>query len=67
MVTRVVLFSRILPFVLSLDNIMESERKCTSDYEAKKSCKIMTLDEKIKIVDELRGGMSTAAVSLTFR
>jgi hypothetical protein len=26
----------------------------------------MTLDEKIKILDKLRGGMSAAAVSLTF-
>jgi hypothetical protein len=45
---------------------MESERKCRSDNKAKKSCKIMTLDEKIDIVDELRGGISAAAVSLTF-
>jgi hypothetical protein len=27
---------------------MESERKCKCDNEAKKSCKVMTLDEKIK-------------------
>jgi hypothetical protein len=27
----------------------------------------MTLDEKIKILDKLRGGMSVAAVGLTFR
>jgi hypothetical protein len=27
----------------------------------------MTLDEKIKILDKLRGGMSAAAVGLTFR
>jgi hypothetical protein len=36
------------------------------DNEAKK-CKVMTLDEKIKILDKLRGGMSAAAVDLTFR
>jgi hypothetical protein len=41
---------------------MESKRKCKSDNEAKKSCKVMTLDEEIKIVDKLRGGMSAAAV-----
>jgi hypothetical protein len=68
MVTCVVLFSRILLFmILSLDSIMESKRKCKSDNEAKKSCKVVTLDEKIKILDKLRGGMSAAAVGLTFR
>jgi hypothetical protein len=46
---------------------MESKRTCKSDNEAKKSCKVMTLDEKINILDKLRGGMSAAAVSLTFR
>jgi hypothetical protein len=45
---------------------MESKRKCKSDNEAENSCKVMTLDEKINILDKLRGGMSTAAVSLTF-
>jgi hypothetical protein len=37
-----------------------------SDNEAKKSCKVMTLNEKIKISDKLHGGMSTAAVGLMF-
>jgi hypothetical protein len=46
---------------------MESKRKCNSDNEAKKSCKVMTLDEKIKILDKLRGGMSATAVGLTLR
>jgi hypothetical protein len=46
---------------------MESKRKCKNDNEANKSCKVMTLDEKIKIPDKLRGGLSAAAVGLTFR
>jgi hypothetical protein len=46
---------------------MESKRKCKSDNEAKTSCEVMTLDDKIKILDKLRGGMSAAAVGLTFR
>jgi hypothetical protein len=68
MVTCVVLFSRILLFmILPLNSTMETKRKCKSDNEVKKSCKVMTLDEKIKILDKLRGGMSAAAVGLTFR
>jgi hypothetical protein len=46
---------------------MESKRKCKSDIKSNKSCKVMTLDEKIKILGKLRGGMSAAAVGLTFR
>jgi hypothetical protein len=46
---------------------MESKRKCTSDSEAKTSCEVVTLDEKIKILGKLRDGMSAAAVGLTFR
>jgi hypothetical protein len=53
--------------ILPLDSIMESKRKCKSDNEVKKSCKVMTPDEKIKILVLLRGGMSAAAVGLTFR
>jgi hypothetical protein len=53
--------------ILPLDSIMESKRKCKSDNEAKKSFKVMIPDEKIKILDKLRGGMSAAAVGLTFR
>jgi hypothetical protein len=52
--------------ILPLDSIMESKRKCTSDSEAKTSCKVMPLDDKIKILGKLRGGMSAAAVGLTF-
>jgi hypothetical protein len=63
MLTCVVLFSRILLFVvLPLDSIMESKRKCKSDNTAKKSCKVITLDDKIKFLGKLRGGMSAAAV-----
>jgi hypothetical protein len=46
---------------------MESKRKCKSDNEANKICNVMTLDEKIKILDKLRGALSAAAVGLTFR
>jgi hypothetical protein len=66
--TSVAFFSRILLFMmLPMDSIAESNRKCKSYNEAKKSCKVMTVDEKIKILDKLRGGMSAAAVGLTFR
>jgi hypothetical protein len=53
--------------MLPLDSIMESKRKYKGGNEAKKSCKVIILDEKIKILDKLRGGMSAAAVGLTFR
>jgi hypothetical protein len=46
---------------------MESNRKCESDNEVKKSCNVMTLDEEIKILGKLRGGMNAAAVGITFR
>jgi hypothetical protein len=40
--------------------ILQSKRKCKSDKESKKCRTFMTLDEKIKIVDKLRVGMSSA-------
>jgi hypothetical protein len=46
---------------------MESKRKYKSDNEARKSCKVITLDEKIKILNKYRGGMSASAVGQTFR
>jgi hypothetical protein len=52
---------------IPLGQHLESKRKCKIENVAKKSCKVVTLDEKIKILDELRGGMSAAAVGLTFR
>jgi hypothetical protein len=36
-------------------------------YEAKKSYKVMIQDEKITILDKLRGGISAATVGLIFR
>jgi hypothetical protein len=48
--------------MLPFGSIMES--KCNN--EAKKNCKVMTRDENIKILDKLRGGISTAAVDPTF-
>jgi hypothetical protein len=53
--------------MLPLDSIMELKRKCEGDNEAEKSLKVMTPDEKIKILDKLRGGMRAAAVGLTLR
>jgi hypothetical protein len=53
--------------ILPSDSIVGSKRKCKSDNEGKKNYKVMTLDEKITILDKLRGGMSAAAVGLTFR
>jgi hypothetical protein len=52
--------------VLPLDSIMKLKRKCRRDNEAKESCKIMTLDEKVKILDKLHGGMGAAESCLTF-
>jgi hypothetical protein len=52
--------------ILPFDSIMESKRKCKSDNEAKKSCKVMALDEKIQILETLHGGMKAAAIGLTF-
>jgi hypothetical protein len=34
--------------MLILDVIKESKRKCKIDYDAKRSCEVMTVDEKIK-------------------
>jgi hypothetical protein len=53
--------------ILPLDSIVESKSRYKSDNEVNKSCKVMTLDDKIKVLDKLRGGMSAAAVGLTFR
>jgi hypothetical protein len=44
---------------------MESKCKCKSDNEANKCCEVVTLEEKIKIVDKSRGGMCAVAVGLT--
>lgn len=44
--------------------MMESKRKCKSENEANRSCKVMT-GNKIQILGELRGGMNAAGV--TFR
>jgi hypothetical protein len=53
--------------VLPLDSVMGSKRKCKSDKEAKKGCKDVTPDNKIKILDKLRGGVCAVAVGLTLR
>jgi hypothetical protein len=53
--------------ILPLDSKMELKHKCKNDNEAKKSCKVMTLDEKIKILDKLRGDMRAPAVGIKFR
>jgi hypothetical protein len=64
----VVLFPHIfLLTILSLGRIVVSKRKCKSDREAKRNCKVMSLDEKIIILNKLRGVMSAAGVGLTFR
>jgi hypothetical protein len=44
--------------------IMKLKFECKIDIETKKTLKIMTLDEKWKILDKLRGGMNTAAVGI---
>jgi hypothetical protein len=45
---------------------MESKHTSKSDNEGKKSCKVMTLDEKMKIPDEVHSGMNAAAAGITF-
>jgi hypothetical protein len=45
---------------------MESEYKSKSDNETKKSHEVMTLAEKLKILDKLHGDMSSAAVGPAF-
>jgi hypothetical protein len=51
----VLLFSLILLFiVLPLYSIMQSKRKRKCDNEAQKTCKIVTLHEKIRILDKVR-------------
>jgi hypothetical protein len=68
MLTCDVLLSHILLFmVLPLDSIMVSKHKGKSNNETKKSCKVMTLDEKVNILSKLHSGMNTAAVGLTVR
>jgi hypothetical protein len=52
---------------LAFDIIMKSKHKCKIDNNAKKSCSVLTLGEKINITEELRNDVSTAAVGLTFR
>jgi hypothetical protein len=52
--------------ILPLDSVMDSKRKCKTDNEAKNSWKVVILDEKIKILDTLRGDTTTAAVYVTF-
>jgi hypothetical protein len=49
--------------ILPLGSIMKSKRKFKSENEANKSCMVLTLDEEIKILDKLRGGMSAAALA----
>jgi hypothetical protein len=45
---------------------MGPKLKRESYNEAKDSCEVVTLDEKIKIVAKLRGSVCAAAVALTF-
>jgi hypothetical protein len=46
---------------------MGSKRRCKSYKEAKKSCEVVTPDDKIKILCKLRGGVCAVAVGLTLR
>jgi hypothetical protein len=60
-ILRVAGISLILLFIiLPLDCIMDSKYKCKSGD--KEGCKVMTLDEKIKILDCLYSGMNAEAV-----
>jgi phage gp16-like protein len=53
--------------ILPLNSSTESKHKYRNDNKTKTSCKVMTLDEQIQILDKLRGGISAAAVGPTFR
>jgi hypothetical protein len=46
---------------------MESTRKCKSGNEAKKTCKVMTLDDKIRILGKLHGGVCSVAAGMALR
>jgi hypothetical protein len=46
---------------------VESKREWKSDDKPKTCCKVMTVDNKIKIVDKSCDGVSTTAVGLTLR
>jgi hypothetical protein len=62
------LFYCILLFmVLQLDSITVSKGKCENGNKTRKICKVMTLHEKITILDKLRSGMCAVAVGLTLR
>jgi hypothetical protein len=50
--------------ILPLDNTIELKHKCKSDNERKHNYKVGTLYKKIKIVHNVRGSMSAAAVGL---
>jgi hypothetical protein len=45
---------------------MEPRLKCKSNNKANTSFKVMTLDEKTKILDILRCGISATAVGIIF-
>jgi hypothetical protein len=62
-----IVFPYFTVYDIALDSIMESKRKCKSDNKTKTNCRVMTLYEKIKILDKLRRGMRAAAVGLRFR
>jgi hypothetical protein len=51
--------------LLPTDSVVETKRKRENDNKTRKSCKVMILDEKIKIIDKLRGGMCAVAVGPT--
>jgi hypothetical protein len=51
--------------VLTFDSIMGTKRKCESDSKAEEKHKGTRLEEKMKILDKLRCGKSTAAVGLS--
>jgi hypothetical protein len=53
--------------IFPLDSNLESRRKSKSDNEAKKSCKVMTTDEKLKILCKVRGGACADEANLAFR
>jgi hypothetical protein len=46
---------------------MESKLIRKTDNEAKKSCKVVTLGDKINIADKLCRSVSAIVVGLTFR
>jgi hypothetical protein len=53
--------------IVTLDSVMGSKRSGKSIKQGKERCKILTLDDKLKILDKSRCDMNAATVGMTLR